>query len=59
MRRANFKLPNQKSLVTGQSTYKNNMSDVAEDPHFGDGRAALLTNLKKSTVQIGGGDSRM
>ena len=53
MRRANFKIPNEKSLQTGSSTYKNVISNPAEDVHFGEGRAELLTNLKKANIHMG------
>lgn len=53
MRRANFKLPNEKSLQTGSSTYKDHVSVPAEDPKFREGRAELLKDLKKASVALG------
>ena len=39
MRKANFKLPYQKSMTTEQSTYKNKISDLAESNSLNPGRA--------------------
>lgn len=53
MRKANFKIPNQKNLQTEQSTYKQQISDIANNSKFFDGKAKILSDLKNSSITIG------
>mmetsp|Transcript_7755 Transcript_7755/g.13011 ORF Transcript_7755/g.13011 Transcript_7755/m.13011 type:complete len:176 (-) Transcript_7755:777-1304(-) len=54
MRQANFKLPYQKNMNIEQSTYKQNISDIAASDHFLLGKPHILTDLKNSSITIGG-----
>ena len=53
MRRANFKLPNEKHLRTETSTYKNYISDKTQGVNYASAAAESMNNLKKSNVTIG------
>lgn len=56
MRNANFKLPNQQVLRTGQSTYKENISGVTKENQLAGQSAQMMSNLKKTSVKIGAQD---
>lgn len=53
MRKTNFKLPNNRNMQTEQSTYKNLISDNAEDGRRSQEKVQMLTNLKETSVTIG------
>ena len=54
MRKANFRLPNQRELITGESIQKSNLVD-----HTGHKKVQMLTNLKHSSIKIGLENSKL
>lgn len=51
---ANFKIPNSNKLDTEQSTYKQYISNMVQSDSLGPGTAQLMSNLKESSITIGG-----
>ena len=54
MRVANFRIPTEQILKTGESTYKAKISGVTASNALAGPKAPLLTNLKQANFKIGG-----
>lgn len=59
MRNANFRIPTEQVLRTGQSMYKAAISDATAENQLAGPKAQLLTNLKEASVQVGRKGSKL